>query len=323
MRAALALALALLLALPAAAAAQSRSRPPRVGVLLTTSPAASRHIIAAFEDGLRQAGRGGAEVEVRWAEGRLERIPALAAELIRLPVDVLVTSGLAATEAAAGATRGIPIVMVNVPDPVEVGLVTSLARPGGNVTGLASQLTPEVRAKQLHLLKEALPRLGSVAVLRSAAVAASPVWREYEAAGRAAGVKTRFVDVKDVGEFDTVLAGLARERGTAAFVPGGDLVFFMNRNALVARALEYRVPTMFTAREFTDAGGLMSYSVRLTEQFRRAAGYVDRVLKGARPGDLPIEQPTEFELVLNLRTARTLGVTLPPALLARADAVLE
>jgi putative ABC transport system substrate-binding protein len=201
--------------------------------------------------------------------------------------------------------------------------VASLARPGGNITGLAAQLTTDVRAKQLHLLKEALPRLGSVAILRSAAVADSLVWREYEVAGRTAGVKIRFVDVKDASEFDAVLAGLARDRGTAAFVPGGDLIFFMNRDSLVARALAHRVPTMFTAREYTDAGGLMSYSVRLTDQFMRAAGYVGRILKGARPGDLPIEQPTEFELVLNLRTARTLGLTLPPALLARADAVLE
>jgi putative ABC transport system substrate-binding protein len=294
-----------------------------VGILLSTSPAAARHITAAFEEGMRQAGRGGIALEYRWAEGRVERFPALAAELTTLPVDVIVASGTAATEAAARATPAIPIVMVNVPDPVGAGLVESLVRPGRNVTGLASQLTPEIRAKQLQLLKEALPQLGRVAILRNAAVAAAPVWQEYVTAAQAAGVQTRFLDVKGPAEFDAVLAGVARERGAAAFVPGGDLLFFMNRESLVGRALAHRVPVMFSAREFTDAGGLMSYSARLTDQFARAAAYVDRILKGARPADLPVEQPTRFELVLNLKTARALGLTLPPALLTRADTVLE
>lgn len=315
---ALALALVLVLVLPAPAAAQARAKPPRVGVLLSTTQAATRHIAAAFAEGLR-----GVEIEYRWAEGRLERFPALAAELVSRPVDVIVASGLPATEAAARATRTIPIVMVNVPDPVGAGLVGSLVRPRGNVTGLAAQLTPEIRAKQLQLLKEALPQLGQVAILRNAAVADAPVWREYETAARALGVRARFVDVKGPAELDAVFAAVARDRGAAAFVPGGDLVFFMNREALVARALAHRVPTMFSAREFADAGGLMSYSARLTEQFARAAAYVDRILKGARPADLPVEQPTRFELVLNLKTARALGLTLPPALLARADSILE
>lgn len=315
---ALALALVLGLVLPAPAAAQARAKPPRVGVLLSTTQAATQHITAAFAEGLR-----GVEIEYRWAEGRLERFPALAAELVSRPVDVIVASGLPATEAAARATRTIPIVMVNVPDPVGAGLVDSLVRPRGNVTGLAAQLTPEIRAKQLQLLKEALPQLGQVAILRNAAVADAPVWREYEVAARAVGVRTRFVDVKGTADLDAAFAGVARDRGAAAFVPGGDLIFFMNREALVARALAHRVPTMFSAREFADAGGLMSYSARLTEQFARAAAYVDRILKGARPADLPVEQPTRFELVLNLKTARALGLALPPALLARADAILE
>jgi putative ABC transport system substrate-binding protein len=199
----------------------------------------------------------------------------------------------------------------------------ALARPGGNVTGLTNQLTPEIRAKQLQLVKEALPQVAQVVILRNAAVAAAPVWREYEAAARAVGVRTRFVDVRAAAELDAAFAAVARDRGAAAFVPGLDLVFFTNREPLVARALAHRVPTMFSAREFTDAGGLMSYSARLTDQFARAAVYVDRVLGGARPADLPVEQPTRFELVLNLRTARALGLTLPPALLARADVVLE
>jgi putative ABC transport system substrate-binding protein len=212
--------------------------------------------------------------------------------------------------------------MVNVPDPVGAGLVESLVRPRGNVTGLASQLTTEIRAKQLQLLKEALPQLGRVAILRNAAVASASVWQEYVAAAQAAGVQARFVDVKGPADFDDALAGIARERG-AAFVPGGDPLFFINREPLVARALARRVPVMYSAREFTDVGGLMSYSARLTDQFARAAGYVDRILKGGRPADLPVEQPTRFELVLNLKTARALGLTLPPALLTRADTVLE
>jgi putative ABC transport system substrate-binding protein len=322
MRAA-ALVLAGLLLVPALATPQPRARAPRVGVLLSTTPAATGHISAAFGEALRQAGRGVVQIEYRWAEGRLERFPTLAAELTRLPVDVIVASGLAAAEAAARATSSIPIVMVNVPDPVAAGLVGSLVRPGGNVTGLAAQVTPEIRAKQLQLLKEAVPQAVRVVVLRNAAVADAPVWREYETAARAAGVRLRFVDVSGPGEFDAVLAGIARDKGAAAFVPGGDLVFFMNREPLVERALAHRVPAMFSAREFADAGGLMSYSARLTDQFARAAGYVDRILRGARPADLPVEQPTRFELVVNLKTARALGLSLPPALLARADAVLE
>lgn len=314
----LALALAFLVLLPAPAMAQARGKTPRVGVLLSTTPAATQHISAAFAGGLR-----GVEIEHRWAEGRLERFPTLAAELVRQPVDVIVASGLDATEAAARATRTIPIVMVNVTDPVGAGLISSLVRPGGNVTGLTNQLTPEIRAKQMQLLKEALPQLGQVAILRNAAMAEAAVWREYEVAARAVGLRARFVDVKGAAELDAAFASVARDKGAAAFVPGGDLVFFMNRELLVARALAHRVPTIFSAREFADAGGLMSYSARLTDQFARAAAYVDRILRGARPGDLPVEQPTRFELVLNLRTARALGLTLPRALLARADDILE
>jgi putative ABC transport system substrate-binding protein len=321
---ALALALACLSILAAGdAGAQLRPRTPRVGVLLATTPAATRHLADAFAEGLRQAGRGAVEVEYRWAEGRLDRFPALAAELVGRPVDVIVATGLSATEAAVRAGPNVPVVMVNVTDPVGAGLVASLVRPGGNVTGLTNQLTPEIRAKQLQLVAEALPHVAQVVILRNAAVAGAPVWREYEAAAQAAGVRTRFVDVKGPAELDAVFAGVARARGAAAFVPGVDLIFFTNRELLVARALAHRVPTMFSAREFTDAGGLISYSARLTEQFARAAVYVDRVLGGARPADLPVEQPTRFELVLNLKTARALGLTLPPALLARADVVLE
>ena len=320
---ALTLALALL---PAAALGQPSAKVPSVGILMGTTPAATKHISDAFAAGLTKDGwTPGRTVtlEYRWAEGRMERFPDLAADLVRQRVDVIVASGLDATEAAHKATPSIPIIMVNVTDPVGAKLVQSLVRPGGTVTGLASQLTPEIRGKQLQLLREALPRTRQIVIFRNAKVAGAVVWKEYEAAGRTLGVDTRFVDVKGPEEFDTALAGIGRTAGEALFVPGGDLVFFMNRAALVAGTLKYRIPAMFTAREFADVGGLMSYSARLTDQFHRAAGYVGRVLRGARPADLPVEQPTSFELVVNLKTATALALTLPPAFVLRADEVLR
>ena len=321
-----AFALTLVLALlPASALGQAPAKVPSVGILMSTNAEAARHISEAFAAGLTRDGWTPGRtitLEYRWAEGRLERFPDLAAELARQRVDVIVASGLDATEAARKATASIPIVMVNVADPVGAKLVESLVRPGGTVTGLASQLTPDIRGKQLQLLREAFPRTRQIVIFRNARVAGAAVWKEYEVAGRALGVETRFVDVKGPEEFDAALARIDRA-GEALFVPGGDLVFFMNRAALVAGTLRHRVPAMFSAREFADDGGLMSYSARLTEQFRRAADYVGRVLRGARPAEMPVEQPTSFELVVNLKTAAALAVTLPPAFLLRADEVLR
>ena len=319
---ALALTLALAL-LPALALGQAPAKVPSIGLLMSTSPAAAQHITDAFAAGLTHDGwipGRTVTLQYRWAEGRTARFPDLAAELVRQRVDIIVASGLDATEAARKATASIPIIMVNVTDPVGAKLVQSLVRPGGTVTGLASQLTPEIRGKQLQLLREALPRTRQIAIFRSAAVSSAEVWKEYEAAGRTIGVETRFVDVKGPEEFDAAVARVARTPGEALFVPGG---FYMDRAALVASTLKYRVPAMFTAREFADAGGLMSYSARLTDQFRRAAEYVGRVLRGARPGDLPVEQPTRFELVVNEKTAAALALTLPPAFLLRADEILK
>ena len=322
-----ALALTVVLALlPTVALGQSPAKVPSVGILMSTTPAAAKHISDAFVAGLTQDGwipGRTVTLEYRWAEGQVDRFPDLAAELARRRVDVIVASGIAATEAARKATASIPIVMVNVTDPVGAGLVQNLVRPGGTVTGLASQLTSDIRGKQLQLLREALPRTRQIAIFRNAEVAGAAVWKEYEAAGRIIGVETRFVDVKGPEEFDAAVARVSRTPGEALFVPGGDLVFFMNRLALVDSALRYRVPAMFTAREFTDAGGLMSYSARLTDQFHRAAEYVGRVLRGTRPGEIPVEQPTSFELVVNFKTATALALTLPPAFLLRADEVLR
>jgi len=321
-----ALGLTLVLALlPAVALGQPPAKVPSVGILMSTSPAVAKHISDAFAAGLTHDGWVPGRtitLEYRWAEGRLERFGDLAAELARRRVDVIVASGLDATEAARKATATIPIVMVNVTDPVGAKLVQSLVRPGGTVTGLASQLTPSIRGKQLQLLREALPRTRQIAIFRDAVVSGAEVWKEYEVAGRTIGVETRFVDLKGPEDFDSALARVARTSGEALFVPFRN-IFFMNRAALVAGTLKHRVPAMFTAREFTDAGGLMSYSARLSDQFRRAAEYVGRVLRGARPGEIPVEQPTSFELVVNERTAAALALTLPPAFLLRADEILK
>ena len=320
----LALALGITL-LPLAAQAQGAPGMHRVGVLMQTTPAAASHIATAFTQALRELGHvEGRNVifEYRWAEGKPERFPALAAELVQLKVDLIVASATDAAAAARRVTATIPIVMVNAADPVESGLVQSLVRPGGNVTGLSAQLTPDIRAKQLQLLKEAVPGLARVAILRRAALAGAAVWQEYEAAGRALDLKVQFLDVRGLDELERVFAAIARERMGGLLVPG-DPVFFTQRPRIAALAATHRLPGIYSTREFTDAGGLMSYSARLTDQFRRAAGYADKILKGANPATLPVEQPTNFELVINLKTARALGLTLRPSLLLRADQVIE
>ncbi len=300
----------------------------RVGMLMTTNPKAAAHIVAGFKEGLAELGWAeGRNVafELRWAEGEARQFPVIAADLLRLKVDVLLASSTRAAEAARAATTTTPIVMVNASDPVGAGLVASLARPGGNVTGLTSQVTPDIRAKQLQLLKETLPRVTRIVVLRSPAHIQDTIWKDYETAAQAVGVKVQAVDVRSGEEIDHAFALIARDRPGALLVPAGagDAIFFINRERLIARVTEHRLPAMFGLREFTVAGGLMSYSADLADQFRRAAGYVDKILKGARPGDLPVEHPTRFELVINLKAARTLGVTLPQSLLLRADHVIQ
>jgi putative ABC transport system substrate-binding protein len=300
----------------------------RVGAMLTTNPRAAAHILAGFKERLSELGWSEGRnltLELRWAEGKAERFPAMAAEMLRLNVDVLLASSTPAAEAARDATKTTPIVMVNASDPVSRRLVASLARPGGNVTGLTSQVTPDIRAKQLQLLKEAFPRVARVAVLRSPGQIQDAIWKDYQAAAQVVGVKVQAVDVRAAEDIDRVFALLAQDRPGAVLVPAGagDPLFFINRERVVARVTEQRLPAMFGLREFTDAGGLMSYSAELSDQFRRAAGYVDKILKGARPGDLPVEHPTRFELVVNLKAARALGVALPQSLLLRADHVIQ
>ena len=319
------LALAAVLALiPAVALAQRPPKVQRVGLLMQTTPAAAAHIGKAFTQGLRDLGRIEGKdvlVEYRWAEGKPERFPQLVAELVTAKVDLIVASGNAAAESARRATTTIPIVMVTVADPVESGLVRSFARPGGNVTGLSAQLTRDIRAKQIQLLKEAVSGLARVVILRRTAVAKAAVWKEYEEAGRTLDVRIQFANVEDIDDLPRAIGAVPRER-TALLLPG-DPVFFAARQRLVALTLEHRLPVMSNAREITQAGGLMSYSARLTDQFRRAAVYADKILKGASPATLPIEQPTEFELAVNLHTAKVLKLTLPQTLLVRAAEIIQ
>jgi putative ABC transport system substrate-binding protein len=235
-------------------------------------------------------------------------------------VDVLVASSQAAALAAQRATQTIPIVMVNATDPVEAGLVASLIRPGGNVTGLSQQLTREIRAKQLQLLKEMLPKMAGVGVLHSAATTVG--LREYEAAGQTLEVRVQVVEVRNRNDLESAFAVMAQARIDALLVPA-DPFLFTERLRVAQLAREHRLAGMYSTREFAEAGGLMSYSARLSEQFRRAAIYVDKILRGASPATLPVEAPTHYELVINLKTAKALGLTIPPSLLQRADQVIE
>ena len=309
--------------LPRAIHAQAPAKVRRVGLLMSTTPTAASHIVVAFVDGLRELGHTeGKDVvfEYRWAESHSERFAELAADLVRQRRDVIVASSQAAALASARATKTIPIVMVNASDPVEAGLVASLARPGGNVTGLSQQLTAEIRAKQLQLLKEVLPRVSRVVVLWSSSTTVG--LREYEAAGQSMGVKVRLVELRGPDDLGRVFAAMTSDRVEALLVPG-DTLLFIERRRVVELAREHRLPAMYSLREFTEAGGLMSYSARLTEQFRRAAAYVDKILRGATPATLPVESPTRYELVINLRTAKALGLVVPPPLLIRADEVIQ
>ena len=308
---------------PRAAYAQTPAKARRVGLLMTTTPTAAAHIVVAFTDGLRELGHvegKNVHFEYRWAAGDRERFAEMASDLVRQHVDVLVASSQAAALAAQRATKTIPIVMVNATDPVEAGLVASLVRPGGNVTGLSQQLTREIRAKQLQLLKEMLPKMARVGVLHSAATTVG--LREYEAAGQTLEVRVQVVEIRNRDDLGPAFATMARERIDALLVPA-DPFLFTERQRVAELAREHRLAGMYSTREYAEAGGLMSYSARLSEQFRRAAVYVDKILRGASPATLPVEAPSQYELVINVTTARALGLTIPASLLQRADQVIE
>ncbi len=317
-----------LLAVPLAAGAQKSGKVWRLGLLTNTPPTAApdtMRIWKVFIDALRERGYVEGQnfaIEARYAEGRADRWPDLASELVRLKVDVILVDTTPAALAAKNASRSIPIVHCCAIDPVGAGLAASLARPGGNVTGLA-QLYPELSAKGLLLLKEARPGLSRVAVLWNPANPANAsAWRETENAARASGLTLHSVPIRVLKDFDHVPAGLAEARAEGVLLLGDSLVFVL-RKQIAGLIIQKRLVAVTPYREVTERGALMSYGVDLADLFHRAAGYVDRVLKGANPANLPFEQPTKFEFVINLKTAKALGLTIPPSLLLRADQVIE
>lgn len=309
---------------PLAADAQPPAKGPRIGVL-TLAVWSSTPLAEAFSQGLREHGYLEGQnivLEHRYAEGRAGRLSALAAELVRLKVDVIVTQSDAAALAAKQATQTIPIVMAIAGDPVKAGVVANLARPGGNVTGL-TLVHPELSGKRLQLLKEVVPKTTVVAVIWNPTNrAAAGFLRETEAAARSLGLKLHAFEARGPAELDAAFKAVADARPTAFFtIPNG--VFADNVTRIVEFATKSRLPGVFPNREFPEAGGLMSYGPNFAANFRRAAAFVDKILKGAKPADLPVEQPTSFELVVNLKTAKVLGLTIPASVRARADRVIE
>ena len=310
---------------PLAARGQQVAELPRVGVLWPNPLAASGHFVEAFRQGLRELGyvEGlNVTIEFRSAEGRMERLPDLAAELVRLPVDVIQTATSPTIRAAQQATRTIPIVMGNSQDPVAEGFISSLARPGGNITGL-TLFSPDLAAKRLELLKEIVPTLTRVAVLWNVddpALALS--LRETVIAAQILRLEVRSLGVRGPSEFETAVRTAIQENAGALIVLE-DLFTFRYRTEIATLANSRRLPAMYGLREYAEGGGLIAYGPNLVQIYRRAATYVDKIVKGAKPADLPVEQPTRFELLLNLKTAKALGLDIPPTLLALADEVIE
>ena len=314
-----------LLAAPLAADAQPPAKVPRIGFLGSGSPSTHGPFVVAFRQGLRDLGYVEGQnvvIELRWAEGRLERLPDLAAELVGLKVDLILTHATPGVLAAKQATTTIPIVMAAAGDPVGSGFVASLARPGGNITGL-SLLTTELAGKRLQLLREVAPRASRVAVLWNAANPVGPlVVRETEAAARTLGVQLQSLEVRGPDDFESAFAAATRGRA-GALITVEDPLTLTHRARIVDFAAKSRLPAMYPNREYVDAGGLMSYGTNFADLFRHAATYVDKILKGAKPADLPVEQPTRFELVINLKTAKALGLAFPQSILLRAPEVIQ
>ncbi len=316
-------ALAALCTLPRSEAAQP-GRIPRVGVLAGPAAPVGVPYVAAAREALREIGYVEGQniiVEYRWAEGKPERWPVIAAELVNLKVDVLVTVAETATRHAMEATSTIPIVMVCVDDPVGLGYVASLARPGGNVTGSAS-LLPELAGKRLQLLKEVVPKASRVAFFWDGNPGGALGFKETQGAAQQLSMALQSVVARAPSEFDRAFAAMAAERADALTVLTGPRTFGQ-RKVVAELAAKHRLPAVYELREFVDAGGLMSYGPSLIGMVRGTVTYVDKILKGAKPADLPVEQPTRFELVVNLKAARALGLAIPPSILVRADQVIQ
>jgi putative ABC transport system substrate-binding protein len=313
------------------ASAQQPKKIPRIAYLSggnSTSANSALNAISqreAFQQGLRQLGYAEGKnivIEWRYAEGKLDRLAALAAELVSLNVDIIVTGGQGATRPAHEATNTIPIVMTQDPDPVRNGFAANLARPGGNITGL-STLAPELSGKQVELLKEIIPKLSRVAVFgNSTNPANAESLRETEIAAGLLAVKLQYKDVRDQKDIKTAFRAAGKE-GANAILAVGTPLLNAHRTEVVDLAIKSRLPAIYWRSDFVENGGLMSYGVSFTDLNRRAATYVDKILKGSKPGDLPVEQPKKFELVINLKTAKQIGLTIPPNVLARADRVIR
>jgi ABC-type uncharacterized transport system substrate-binding protein len=308
------------------AKAQQTKKVPRIGFLSSSSPSSARETIGAFRQGLRDLGYIEGQniaIEQRYAEGVTERLPNLATELVRLKVDVILTPGTADTLATKNATTTIPIVMSNVDDPVAFGLIDSLARPGGNITGLSSGAGPGLYGKRLELLKESFPRVSRVAVLWNPDDPGSVInVRGMEAPARSLSLKLQSVEMREPKDLEQAFSAMKRERAEVLVTILSALVG-SQRSRIVDLAAKSRLATMCVESQWVGAGGLMSYGPSYSELFRRAATYVDKILKGAKPADLPVEQPTKFEFVINLKTAKKIGLTIPPNVLVRADKVIR
>jgi putative ABC transport system substrate-binding protein len=308
-----------------AAEAQQAAKIPRIGYLSAIPRSNNASRVESFLEGLRKLGYVEGKnlvIEWRFAEGNADRLPSLAAELVHLKVDVIVAAASPPTRAAKEATVTIPIVMAVDDDPVGSGYVASLARPGGNITGLAT-LSPEIAGKQLELLKETIPTLSRVAVLGTSTVPQYTITvKEIELAAKALGVKALFLDVRNPKDIESVFRTASKERASAVVVLGSP-VLRSQQKQVVDLALKYRLPTAYQRPDYIADGGLMTYGVNINDLFHRAATYVDKILKGAKPADLPVEQPMKFELVINLKTAKQIGLTVPPNVLARANRVIR
>lgn len=322
----LSLAIALAVA-PFAGEAQQAVKVARIGFLSPGSPSDSVTLLrlGAFRQGLRELGYVDGQniaIEFRWADGKYERLPGLAAELVRLRVDIIVTYAPPAIQAAKNATATIPIVMAGIIDPVATGFVASLSRPGGNITGL-SMMAPELAGKQLELVKEVLPGVKRVALLGNPLNAGTaPQVQLAQEAARALGLQLQSLEARDPDEIDRAFATMSKEQAGAVIVLT-DALLVAHATRIADLAAKHRVPAVYSVTDYIEVGGLMSYGGSVHERYRRTAVFVDRILRGAKPADLPVEQPTRFELIVNLRTARGLSITIPPSVLARADRVVQ
>jgi putative ABC transport system substrate-binding protein len=318
----------LVLATPMAETAEQTDGVPRVGVLAegVSDPRRSEQPLRFVAEGLQEHGYvpgTNLVLEIRYAEGRLERLADLAAELVRLRIDVFLAFSERGTIAAQQATTAVPIVMVLGVDPVRQGLINTMARPGRNVTGLTVDPGPGIIAKRLQLLREIVPGPRTIALLTEPVLGGETQrFQPLEEAVRASGVSLLKLEVRGPEDFGSAFAAIRHARAGAMLVSGASMLYF-SRREITALALKHKVPAIYPLRAYAEAGGLVSYGVHLPDLYRRAGGYVGRILKGAKPADLPVEQPTKFELVLNLKTAKALGLTIPPSLLQRADQVIE